>query len=58
MERFIKLIDEITALHAELAEKTARVAELEDKLRAAEKTINRQACVLEGVKLIFGRGTL
>lgn len=49
------------ALQTELAEKVAHIAELEEKLKAAEKTINHQACVLEGIKLIFSsdkRGTL
>ncbi len=53
MERLVKIIEEIAELHTELAEKTARVAELEDKLIEANKTINRQACVLDGMKLLF-----
>lgn len=55
MERVVKIIDEMLSLEAELAEKVAKIAELEDKLKAAERTINHQACVLEGIKLLYLR---
>lgn len=53
MERLVRILDEFMALQTELAEKVAKIAELEEKLKAAEKTINNQACVLEGIKLLY-----
>ena len=53
MERLVRILDEFMALQTELAEKVAHIAELEEKLKAAEKTINHQACVLEGIKLLY-----
>lgn len=55
MERVVRIIDEILELEVELAEKVARIAELEDKLKVAEQTIKTQACVLEGIKLLYLR---
>lgn len=55
MEKVVRIIDEILALEVELAEKVAKIAELEDKLKAAEQTIKTQACVLEGIKLLYLR---
>lgn len=53
MERLVRILDEFIELQTELAEKVAHIAELEEKLKAAEKTINHQACVLEGIKLLY-----
>ena len=55
MEKVVRIIDEILELEVELAEKVARIAELEDKLKVAEQTIKTQACVLEGIKLLYLR---
>lgn len=55
MEKVVHIIDEILALEVELAEKTAHIAKLEEKLKVAEQTINTQACVLEGIKLLYSR---